>query len=139
MAKEIINVSNPNDGLGDTLRQAGIKINNNFNELYDYASFTSEYLNFDVDPLITDIDPDLKVTEVSGLDNGIKSLSLADPTSSYPYVMKTIINLYENDITITPSNFVNGTTITLNTNGVIDLIYINSNWMIKSNTLWNVT
>ncbi len=34
MAQEIINVSTANDGLGDTVRAGGVKINNNFTELY---------------------------------------------------------------------------------------------------------
>lgn len=35
MAKSLISVgSTPNDGLGDTLRDAGLKINSNFNEIY---------------------------------------------------------------------------------------------------------
>jgi hypothetical protein len=37
MAREIINVgSAPNDGTGDPIRQAYIKCNNNFSELYSF-------------------------------------------------------------------------------------------------------
>ncbi len=39
MAREIINVGNaPNDGTGDLLRDAFIKVNNNFGELYSFHS-----------------------------------------------------------------------------------------------------
>lgn len=34
MAQQIINVSQPNDGLGDSLRQSFIETNENFSELY---------------------------------------------------------------------------------------------------------
>ena len=36
MAREIINIGTPNNGDGDTLYNAGDKINNNFEELYDF-------------------------------------------------------------------------------------------------------
>ena len=40
MSKEIINVgTNPNDGTGDSLRNAMIKSNNNFNEIYDFTGW----------------------------------------------------------------------------------------------------
>jgi len=35
MAQQILNVSTPNSGLGDALRDASIKSNDNFTELYD--------------------------------------------------------------------------------------------------------
>ena len=35
MAQQIINVSSPNDGLGDTLRTSQVKANSNFTELYN--------------------------------------------------------------------------------------------------------
>ena len=35
MAQQILNVSIPNSGLGDALRDASIKSNDNFTELYD--------------------------------------------------------------------------------------------------------
>lgn len=35
MAQQIINVSQPNDGLGDSLRQSFIETNENFTELYN--------------------------------------------------------------------------------------------------------
>lgn len=35
MAQQIINVSQPNDGLGDSLRQSFIETNENFSELYN--------------------------------------------------------------------------------------------------------
>lgn len=35
MAQQIINVSQPNDGLGDSLRQSFIETNDNFTELYN--------------------------------------------------------------------------------------------------------
>ena len=42
MAREIINVgSAPNDGTGDLLRNAMIKVNNNFEELYSFHSGTT--------------------------------------------------------------------------------------------------
>ena len=42
MAQKIIDVGTTgNDGTGDTIRLAGIKINDNFTELYDFDSVKS--------------------------------------------------------------------------------------------------
>lgn len=42
MARQIINTGTaPNDGTGDSLRVAGVKINDNFNELYTHKSTLS--------------------------------------------------------------------------------------------------
>jgi hypothetical protein len=38
MTKQVINVSTPNDGLGDSLRTAFVKTNDNFTELYSSGS-----------------------------------------------------------------------------------------------------
>lgn len=41
MSKQLINIgTNPNDSTGDSLRDGGDKINDNFNELYDYEALT---------------------------------------------------------------------------------------------------
>jgi hypothetical protein len=43
MAREIINIGlQPNDGKGDTLRQLGIKVNNNFTQLFDAVFHDSD-------------------------------------------------------------------------------------------------
>lgn len=44
MAKQTIGIgTNPNDGTGDTLRNAGGKINDNFNEVYNYTNGFIDY------------------------------------------------------------------------------------------------
>jgi len=44
MAKQTIGIgTNPNDGTGDTLRDAGGKINDNFNEVYNYTNGFIDY------------------------------------------------------------------------------------------------
>ncbi len=44
MAQQNINIgTNPNDGTGDTLRDGGQKINDNFTEVYDYSNGFIDY------------------------------------------------------------------------------------------------
>ena len=44
MAKQVINIgSSPNDNNGDTLRTGGDKINDNFNEVYNYTNGFIDY------------------------------------------------------------------------------------------------
>ena len=44
MAKQTINIgTNPNDGTGDTIRDGGIKINDNFTEVYNYTNGFIDY------------------------------------------------------------------------------------------------
>lgn len=46
MTLQTVNVgSNPNDGTGDELRNAMIKINSNFNDLYNTATITANVIN----------------------------------------------------------------------------------------------
>lgn len=50
MAKQLINVGvSPNDGAGDSLRDGGDKINDNFNEVYSVLGDGSNLLNGDID------------------------------------------------------------------------------------------
>ncbi len=44
MAKQVINIgTNPNDGTGDTIRDGGVKINDNFTEVYNYTNGFIDY------------------------------------------------------------------------------------------------
>ena len=48
MAQELINIGAvADDGTGDTIRGAGIKINNNFTEVYAQPNFSLSQLSFD--------------------------------------------------------------------------------------------
>lgn len=143
MVKQIINTGSiANDGTGDSLRTAGTKINENFSEVYTYIKLTDEEINFDSLPTNTSIDETVKLNVLSGaIDDGVKSLNLLDytTTTEFPFFSKQIVNLYVNDVIITPSNFRNGTSVTLRPNAAIDLIYVNSTWVIKSPKIYDNT
>ena len=82
MAKQHINVGNyQNDKAGDALRTAFIKVNENFDELYDTDTATKYHLGDDTQ--FVDIDPDTGMVVIqSGYDTGmpvyIKGANCAD-------------------------------------------------------------
>ena len=76
MTKEVINVGvTPNDGSGDTLRDAFIKVNNNFDETYynNRVTVTQENLN---DTLGGVIDPTVQYFLDGVIDMGSTSIEV---------------------------------------------------------------
>jgi hypothetical protein len=70
MTQKIINVGNPNQGNGDPLYNAFVKINENFTELYTTDTSTKYHLGDDVQ--FIDIDPDSGTIVIqSGFDTGM--------------------------------------------------------------------
>ena len=89
MAQEVINIgAQADDGTGDTIRRSGIKINNNFTEVYGQPNFSLSQLSFDGNVIsATQSNADI---ELSG--NGTGNVQISDLT------IDSVINLSDNDI-----------------------------------------
>ena len=89
MAQELINIGAvADDGTGDTIRGAGIKINNNFTEVYAQPNFSLSQLSFDGNVIsATQSNADI---ELAG--NGTGNVQISDLT------IDSVINLSDNDI-----------------------------------------
>ena len=95
MAQELINIGvTADDGTGDTIRGAGIKINNNFTEVYAQPNFSLSQLSFDGNVIsATQSNADL---ELAG--NGTGNVQISDLT------IDSVINLSDNVIKVNDSN-----------------------------------
>ena len=95
MAQEVINIgAQADDGTGDTIRGAGIKINNNFTEVYGTPNFSLSQLSFDGNVIsATQSNADI---ELAG--NGTGTVQISDLT------IDSVINLSDNDIKVNDSN-----------------------------------
>ena len=95
MAQELINIGAvADDGTGDTIRGAGIKINNNFTEVYAQPNFSLSQLSFDGNVIsATQSNADI---ELAG--NGTGTVQISD------LAIDSVINLSDNDIKVNDSN-----------------------------------
>jgi len=77
MAKQVINTGTvPDDGTGDNLRNAFVKVNSNFTELYDYNANTDNQAGIGLD--------DISVT-VAGSPNGNGNLAYNNGTGVFTF------------------------------------------------------
>lgn len=95
MAQERINIGvTADDGTGDTIRRAGVKINNNFTEVYAQPNFSLSQLSFDGNVIsATQSNADI---ELAG--NGTGTVQISDLT------IDSTINISNNDIKVNDSN-----------------------------------
>ena len=94
MAQEVINIgAQADDGAGDTIRRAGIKINSNFTELYATDSASSQ-IHF----IGNNISSTLSNSDIALSGNGTGSVKFADLT------IDNSIRISDNEITTTQSN-----------------------------------
>ena len=95
MAQELINIGvTADDGTGDTIRRAGVKINNNFTEIYAQPNFSLSQLSFDGNVIsATQSNADI---ELAG--NGTGTVQISDLT------IDSAINISNNDIRVNDSN-----------------------------------
>ena len=94
MAQELINIgAQADDGTGDTIRGAGIKINNNFTELYATSSASSQihFIGNNISTTLTNSD-----IALSG--NGTGAVKISDIT------IDNTIRMSDNEIRTTTSN-----------------------------------
>ena len=130
MALQLIGVGTAaNDGTGDTLRSAAIKMNENFEELYQGVSKSA----------LVDTTGAIDITfgTIVCTNAGSISLSLADAN----YSGRTIRVIAENtgNVTVTPTNLSGGTSVVIAQNGVLDLVWGTSSWLIVNNGNTNLT
>jgi hypothetical protein len=95
MAQEVINIGvTADDGTGDTIRGAGIKINNNFTEVYAQPNFSLSHVEFSGNQIkVTQSNADL---ELSG--SGTGTVTVPEIT------IDSTINIADNDIKVNTSN-----------------------------------
>lgn len=154
MSMQLINIgAAANDGTGDTLRNAAIKINENFQEIYQLTGITSSYNTITMsnltplpEPINININTGTSVFRpaIAGQSDGNKTAELDD--STYYMKRKTIINIYPDDVTVSFTTFANGTTLTIKQYGMVELVWMDA-WYINSpkiytssdNALWYVT
>ena len=111
-----------NDGTGDTLRSAGIKINANFDEVYTY-------LGKHPFETITADGPASTTTPFTICNKGTAlAVSLADADSGGQF--KVFTNKGAGIATITPASFAQGTTVALDQYDAVTLVWDENNWYI---------
>jgi hypothetical protein len=85
MAKQLIGVGTAaNDGLGDPLRDAFVKVNNNFNELYAVNQFSGSYADLTNKPDVPETLLDLSIDD--GANNQVLS---TDGAGNFTFVNQT--------------------------------------------------
>ena len=125
MAKQTISTgSAANDGTGDTLRSAGVKINSNFTELYDRQ--TAPYYDIETLTVNGSISLDVPLT----ICNKATALALVLPNSSTIGLIKVITNKGAGIATISPLSFAQGSTVALDQYDAVTLIWDGSKWYI---------
>lgn len=115
--------SSANDGTGDTLRNAGTKINANFTELYGYLGLYHSSETITADGAASASTPYSICNKASAL-----ALTLADASSVGQ--IKVFTNKGVGVATITPSNFAQGSTVALDQYDAATLVWDGSNWYI---------
>jgi len=94
MAQEVINIGvQADDGTGDTIRGAGIKINNNFTEL-----FATSYVSSQIDFIGNNINATLSNSDLSLSGNGTGIVRFSDLTIDHT------IRMSDNEIRVNTSN-----------------------------------
>jgi len=130
MAFQLIGIGTAaNDGTGDTLRTAAIKINDNFKDLYLGTSLstlvdTSGAIDIEFGTIVC--------TNVTNI-----SLTLADANT----IGRSIRIIAENtgNVSVVPTNLSGGSSVTISENGVLDLVWGSSSWFIINNGNTNLT
>ena len=112
MAQELINIGTiANDGTGDTIRGSGIKINNNFTEVYARPHFTLTHIEFSgnqIKGLLSNADIELQAS-------GTGTVTMPELT------IDSTINISDNDIKVDSSN----SDLILTANGTGSIIFAN--------------
>lgn len=137
MARQTINIgSSANDGTGDSLRQGGDKLNDNFQELYTYIGGDSSQLpasRFVLHRnLLVDSDQSLPTNVDYYILNKSSSLALSLPNGVYSGEKKTFTNRGLGTATITPTSFGPGTSFSLAQNAGCEIIWDSASWYLIS-------
>lgn len=136
MARQTINIgSAANDGTGDSLRDAGQKLNDNTIELYQYLGGDSDALPVSRNVLHRNltVDSDQALPGIYDFyifDSAGLSVTLSDGV--YKGERKTFLNRSVGSVTVTPTNFGQGTSFTLASTAGCDTIWDSANWYMIS-------
>lgn len=124
MAQEIINIgTTANDGTGDTIRGSGLKINNNFTEIYARPHFTLTHIEFSgnqVKGLLSNADIELQAV-------GTGTVTMPELT------IDSTVNMSDNEIKVDSSN----SDLVLTANGTGSIVFENID--VNSGNIDNVT
>lgn len=118
-----------NDGTGDTLRSAGIKINSNFSEVYSGVTSTTIVSSSGA--------IDISVGTVICSNGGSISLTLDDAENSGKIIR--IIADNTGTVNVTPSSLSGGSSVAIASGGVLELIYGTATWYIINEGNTNLT
>ena len=124
MAQEIINIgTTANDGTGDTIRGSGLKINNNFTEIYARPHFALTHIEFSgnqVKGLLSNADIELQAV-------GTGTVTMPELT------IDSTVNMSDNEIKVDSSN----SDLVLTANGTGSIVFENID--VNSGNIDNVT
>ena len=124
MAQELINIgAQANDGTGDTIRGSGLKINNNFTEIYARPHFTLTHIEFSgnqVKGLLSNADIELQAV-------GTGTVTMPELT------IDSTVNMSDNEIKVDSSN----SDLVLTANGTGSIVFENID--VNSGNIDNVT
>jgi hypothetical protein len=122
MAKQIIGTGSiANDGTGDTLKAAADKINQNFDELYKPSQSET----------ITSAGAISLSNKGFTVFNNAGAMACTLGNDSASVAQKTLINVGAGLVTLTPTSFINGTSLTIAQNGIVDIVWAGGNWMLN--------
>jgi hypothetical protein len=125
-----------NDGTGDTLRDAALKINQNFVELYQFLGADSDQL-YTTETLTSN--GAISTTVPLTLLNSGSALSMTLADGSNNGQSKKIININSGNATVTPTSFGQGTSFTIKANGAVEIIWAASNWYVQNDNTTYLT
>ena len=124
MAQELINIgTTAHDGTGDTIRGSGLKINNNFTEIYARPHFTLTHIEFSgnqVKGLLSNADIELQAV-------GTGTVTMPELT------IDSTVNMSDNEIKVDSSN----SDLVLTANGTGSIVFENID--VNSGNIDNVT
>lgn len=124
MAQELINIgTTANDGTGDTIRGSGLKINNNFTEIYARPHFTLTHIEFSgnqIKGLLSNADIELQTV-------GTGTVTMPELT------IDSTVNMSDNEIKVDSSN----SDLVLTANGTGSIVFENID--VNSGNIDNVT
>ena len=126
-----------NDGNGDSLRTAGQKINTNFATIFSRIGGDNDniggnvYNNTIVTTAGTTVSTDHTLIIGNKTVTGNLTLTLGSGTSIGEY--KIFVNRGSQNMVITPSNFAQGSTVTLNQYDACQMIWDGTRWYLIGN------
>ena len=137
MARQNVSIgSTGNDGTGDSLRDGGGKINDNFSELYNYLGGDSDQLPANRIVLHRNVTVTANGALSGAFDyyilNKSSALLLSLSDGVYTGEKKTFTNRGAGTATITPANFGPGTSFSITQNAGSEIIWDGANWYLVS-------